>query len=504
MKLGTLIDSLDRQPAMPLPASFAPMEVTGISCRSDQVAAGKVFVAIEGLAADGHDYAAAAVENGAAAVVCQKPLDLPVPVIQVPNSRKALAEMAAAYYDHPSRDMTLIAITGTNGKTTTSYMVEAILATAGLSVGVIGTINYRFGGHSWDNPVTTPESVDLQQILERMRRAGITHVVMEVSSHGLDLYRIHGCRIDLAVFTNLSQDHLDYHGTMEAYWQAKRRLFSDYLLPDGLAVINIDDDHGRLLAESESISRLTCSQNDPTAAVLVEQASLTAGGIRALLRTPVGTIDLDSPLVGHHNLQNLACAVGVACGLKLSADVISSGIKTLKAVPGRLESVPNDHQRHVFVDYAHSPDALANVLSALRKLGARRLICVFGCGGDRDADKRPKMGRIATELADLVVVTSDNPRSENPRAIIEQILTGIEVTCRANCQTQNQRGRSCRCMVEPDRRKAIQLAISMSNPGDTILIAGKGHETYQIIGKTKVAFDDRTEAAKALDMLGSN
>ncbi len=501
MNLGSLLKTIPEADPGSLPPESAGRQVTGIYCRSDQVKPGGLFVAIEGFAADGHDYAPDAVARGALAVVCRKALELEVPTIRVSNPRQALAELAACFYGHPSRAMTLIAITGTNGKTTTSFLTEAILKAAGHQVGVIGTINYRFSGRSWDNPVTTPESVDLQQILARMQQAGVTHVVMEVSSHGLDLYRVHGCDIDLAAFTNLSQDHLDYHKTMEAYWESKRRLFTEYLAPGSgktgpRAVINIDDSHGRGLARSLAVSKLTFSLQDPAAQVWVKDARLDASGIRAEILCPAGIIEVVSALVGTHNLENLACAVAIGCALGLDRQQIISGIRNLKAVPGRLEPVENRHRRQVFVDYAHSPDALANALTALRNLGAERLICVFGCGGDRDADKRPKMGRIAAEGADLVVVTSDNPRSEDPLAIIEQILAGIP--------TATGSPDRARWMVEPDRRKAIQLAISMSNPGDTILIAGKGHETYQIIGKTKVAFDDRTEAAKALDMLGSN
>ncbi len=509
MKLEALLKCLDEAAIPPLPPALSQQPVSGVYCRSDQVEAGGLFVAIEGLAADGHDYAPEAVARGAVAVVCQKALELEVPAIRVADSRRALAQLAAAFYGHPSRQMTLVAITGTNGKTTTSFVVESMLAAAGFSAGVIGTINYRFGGRSWDNPVTTPESVDLQKILSRMQQAGVTHVVMEVSSHGLDMYRVHGCDIDVAAFTNLSQDHLDYHKTMEAYWESKRRLFSDYLTPAAektgpRAVINIDDRHGRWLAQSLSVPRLTFSLKDSAAQVWVRDAALSAEGIRAEILCPAGIIEVQSALVGTHNLENLACAVGIACALELTADQIVSGINALQAVPGRLEPVPNDKRRHVFVDYAHSPDALANALTALRNLGARRLICLFGCGGDRDADKRPKMGRIASEMADMVVVTSDNPRSEDPLAIIDQIVAGMQEHCLYQRPDKEDNPGQRRFLVEPDRRKAIALAVRLSRPGDTILIAGKGHETYQIIGNTRVAFDDRVEAARALKLVESD
>ncbi len=506
MKLERLIKSIYEEDLPPLPEHLAGQQVTGIHYRSDQVTAGGLFVAIEGFAADGHDYAADAAARGAVAVVCQKALDVDVPAIRVANSRRALARLAAAFYGHPSRKMTLVAITGTNGKTTTSFLAESILAAAGFRVGVIGTINYRFGGRTWDNPVTTPESADLQQILARMQQAGVTHVVMEVSSHGLDLYRVHGCDIDLAVFTNLSQDHLDYHKTMEAYWESKRRLFTDYLIPSAdklgpRAVINIDDQHGRWLAQSLAVPKLTFSLQDPAAKVWVKDADLSASGIRAEILSPAGIINVKSPLVGTHNLENLACAVGIGCALDLTREQMVSGITSLQTVPGRLEAVANRKRRHVFVDYAHSPDALANALTALRNLGNGRLICVFGCGGDRDADKRPRMGRIAGQGADLVVVTSDNPRSEDPLAIIDQIIAGMDMECRRSRPADEADAGQCRCFVEPDRRRAIELAIRLSRPGDTILIAGKGHETYQITGNTRTAFDDRVEAARALELL---
>jgi len=427
-----------------------------------------------------------------------------VAMITVENARKALAELAAVFYGHPSNEMVVIGITGTNGKTTTSYLVESILQAAGFSVGVIGTINYRYGDRSYDNPVTTPESHDLQRILSDMRRAGVTHVVMEVSSHALDLYRVHRCRFDLAVFTNLTQDHLDYHHDMEQYWACKRRLFTK-LLPawDGKthhrAVLNVAVPKGRELADEMTLPFLSCGGNRKSDLyILAAQYDLT--GTRARIHTPAGEMHLFAPLVGRHNLENILNAVGVGVALDLPLETIVKGVESLDSVPGRLERVANDHRRFVYVDYAHTPDALESALLALRALTPDRIICVFGCGGDRDRAKRPKMGSIAGRLSDLAVVTSDNPRTEPPRQIIDEIVAGM--------QTQGDRPYSLDELIMgfkgkgyaviADRRAAIGAAVKASRPGDTLLIAGKGHEPYQVIGHRKLVFDDRAEAQTAL------
>jgi UDP-N-acetylmuramyl-tripeptide synthetase len=464
-----------------------------------------MFVAIKGLAADGHDFIDQAVGRGAAAVVSERALDLPVAAIQVSNSRNALAELSAAFYDHPSHALTVIGVTGTNGKTTTTYLIESILKAAGVSCGVIGTINYRYAGRTFDNPVTTPESLDLQHILADMRTAGVTHVAMEVSSHALDLYRVNACAFDIGVFTNFTQDHLDYHKQMETYWSCKRRLFTEYLPASAppkkpRAVINCDDPKGRALSAELALPFLTTGRR-PKDAVRVIAADFDLKGIGARIGTSQGEITLHSPLVGRHNLENIVNAVGVGLSLGLPLAVIQGGIEALVNVPGRLERVPNRRERFVYVDYAHTPDALENVLLALRALTVDRIICVFGCGGDRDRTKRPKMGAIAARLSDLAIVTSDNPRTEPPEQIIAEIEVGVRVEGHIHytadtLRTQGFRGKGY--TLEADRRAAIRLSVRASRPGDTILIAGKGHEPYQVIGREKHPFDDRLEAAVAL------
>ncbi|MFZ1986434.1 MAG: UDP-N-acetylmuramoyl-L-alanyl-D-glutamate--2,6-diaminopimelate ligase [Desulfatitalea sp.] len=481
-------------------------EVSGLYYRAQEVTPGGLFVALKGFAADGHDFIPQALARGAAAVVCERPVTADAVVIQVSDGRKALAALAAEYYGHPSRHMTVVGITGTSGKTTTSYLIESILKAAGHAVGVIGTVNYRYAQTVCPNPVTTPESLDLQHILADMRAAGITHVVMEISSHALDLQRVHACDVDVAVFTNLSQDHLDFHHDMQTYWASKRQLF-DEVLPATAgktavrAVVNVDDPRGRELAGTLALRHLTTSQTQG-ADVCAEAAQLDLGGIAAQIQTPRGQIAIRSALVGRHNLENIRNAVGVALALELPLAAIAAGIAALDNVPGRLERVVDPAaRRFVYVDYAHKPDALEKALQALRAVTRNRIICVFGCGGDRDRAKRPLMGAIAARLSDLTVVTSDNPRTEPPDQIIDQIVAGVRAeiepyyTSEALKAGFQARGYT----VEPDRRRAIAMGIQASRPGDTVLIAGKGHEPYQIIGKKKFPFDDRIEAKQALD-----
>jgi UDP-N-acetylmuramoyl-L-alanyl-D-glutamate--2,6-diaminopimelate ligase len=510
MRLAQLVANLNMPVDGCSPADTSPdcnPEISAVACRAQDVKPGALFVAVKGFAADGHDFIGQAVANGAAAVVCEKPIPADVAIIRVDNSRKALAELAAAFFGHPSQALTVVAITGTNGKTTTSYLIESILQSAGVAVGVIGTINYRYGGQLFNNPVTTPESLDLQRILAGMRDAGITHVVMEVSSHALDLYRVHGCKFEIAVFTNFTQDHLDYHKDMAHYWSCKRTLFID-LLPAFAAktrlraVINAADPKGRELAREMSLAYLTCGHHmDNDLRTL--KARFDLNGVAARIATPQGKMEIRSALVGRHNLENILNAVGVGVALEIPAESIVAGIQSLENVPGRLERIANSRQRFVYVDYAHTPDALENALLALRALTVDRIICIFGCGGDRDRAKRPEMGSIAARLSDLVVVTSDNPRTESPEQIIEEILSGVRRVCdRQYTPAELQRGfRAKGYTVMVNRREAIGNGITASRPGDTVLIAGKGHEPYQIIGHERQAFDDRQEARRALGEL---
>ena len=481
-----------------------------------------MFVAIEGQTADGHDYMHQALKRGALAFIAQK--EPPQPflneiraaspksrsiVIQVANTRIALADLAACFFGHPSRGLTLIGITGTNGKTTVAYLIESILLQADFKVGVIGTINYRYGEKTFANPMTTPESLDLQRILSEMRRAGVTHVIAEVSSHAMDLYRIKNCWFDIAVFTNLSQDHLDFHGNMQAYWTSKKRLFSEYLTTgpkkeNALAVINCDDARGRELSDSLPLSVVTTGAT-PDCEIKSENIRCNLNGTDGKVAAPGGSFNFKTPLVGIHNVENIITATGVATALNIASETIKAGIEALSAIPGRLEPIENSTGRYIYVDYAHTPDALENTVSALKEIAPARIICVFGCGGDRDKKKRPLMGEIVARLCDLSIVTSDNPRTEDPAAIIDQILPGVGqsgglVYSAIDLKTGfKEKGYA----VEPDRRHAIELGILASRPGDAVLIAGKGHETYQILGTAVVAFDDRKEARKALANLDS-
>lgn len=504
MKLSELIAAASNV----IPDHTRDIEIESIHYRSQDVRPGGLFVAIAGSVADGHDYVADALRRGAAAVLVEKPIQQEGVIIRVDNSRRALAQVAGRFYGRPSEQLTIIGITGTNGKTTTSYLVESVLAAAGRQVGVIGTVNYRYNGKVFDNPVTTPESADLQKILFDMLHAGISHVVMEISSHALDLYRVEQCWLDVGVFTNLTRDHLDYHRDMDRYWECKQRMFSQNLAKGpkadhAVAVVNRDDERGRSLADRVPVRAIGVGQGTENSVhPLVVTCDLS--GTRASVETPAGNIALMSPLVGGYNLENILCATGVGIALGLAPRDIRSGIEAVATIPGRLEPVPNDLDRFVYVDYAHTPDALENVLACLSPLAGGRLICVFGCGGDRDKGKRPKMGEIAGRLSDLAVVTSDNPRSESPQTIIDQILPGVT---RARSRAYSPEALAAGFdrkgyVVTADRREAIGVAIRASLPGDIVLIAGKGHETYQIIGTRTLDFDDRRVAGQALADIG--
>lgn len=479
-------------------------EIGSIHYRSKSVKPDGLFVAIEGLAADGHDFIDEALQKGAKVIVTQRPVQKESVVIEVEDTRIALAALSAQFYGKPSEHLVLIGITGTNGKTTTAYLVESILSNAGFKVGVIGTVNYRWEGKIFESPVTTPESLDLQRILAQMRTNHVTHIVLEVSSHALDLHRVEKCWMDIGVFTNLTQDHLDYHKDMNSYWSCKRKLFTEHLTTGpkknhASAIINCDDAKGQELFKMLTIPCLSIGHtpNSMIRPLIVKQdLSGTAGQIL----TPLGVIDFESHLVGKHNLENILSAVGVGVALNISAAHMKTGIEKIRSIPGRLEPIPNDNGWFVYVDYAHTPDALKSVLCALKTMTEKKIICVFGCGGDRDKQKRPQMGEIAAKLCDLSVITSDNPRSEMPMEIINHILQGTEKVCQNAYQSSEliDGFKTKGYAVEPDRKKAIRLGIAASQPGDTVLIAGKGHETYQILGEKIIPFDDRKEAEQAL------
>ncbi|MFH0728948.1 MAG: UDP-N-acetylmuramoyl-L-alanyl-D-glutamate--2,6-diaminopimelate ligase [Pseudomonadota bacterium] len=487
-------------------------DVKSIHYRSQSVLPGGLFVAIPGHKADGHAFIGDAVARGAVAVIAEQPVDIGAPCVQVADSRRALAQLSAGFYQNPSDALSVIGITGTNGKTTTTYLVESMLVAADRFPGVIGTINYRYAGKTVENPVTTPESLDLQRILAEMRQSGITHVAMEVSSHAIDLSRVERCGFDVAAFTNLTQDHLDYHGSMENYWACKQRLFTEYLARGAkkdraVAVINVGNAHGRelfsLLRESFPNQVISYGVTGEGRVYPVD-FDQDGSGIRGRIMTPAGSFSFRSTLVGQYNLENILCATGIGLALTLPLSAICDGIQSLRNVPGRLEPVMNKTGRFIFVDYAHTPDALDNVLTALSALkrGAR-LLCVFGCGGDRDRAKRPIMGKIAAGHADLVIVTSDNPRTEAPERIIDEIVAGIrrENTPLLTAADLVAGKRANGYLVAPDRKTAIRLGLMASGAGDILLVAGKGHETYQILGTTKIAFDDRRETLTALSEL---
>ncbi|MBK7976214.1 MAG: UDP-N-acetylmuramoyl-L-alanyl-D-glutamate--2,6-diaminopimelate ligase [Deltaproteobacteria bacterium] len=433
-------------------------------------------------------------------------------VIRVPDTHAARAIVAAAMLGFPGHRMSLVGITGTNGKTTTSYLAESILSAAGHPVGVVGTVEYRYGDVRRSAPLTTPGAEQLQGLLAEMATSGTTHAVLEVSSHALHQSRVAGCRFAVGAFLNLTQDHLDYHGSMEAYFDAKALLFEDRgpAGAPGDAVINLDDAWGVDLV-TRAASRVLTFAARPTVAgdavgpsreadVWVTERALSRSGTRARLSTPRGPIEIESPLVGHHNLENLVAATAIGLALGLDTEVIVRGLASASRVPGRLERVtpPPGVDVDVLVDYAHTPDALARALEAVRPIAHRRVITVFGCGGDRDRRKRPLMGSAALHLSDLVVVTSDNPRTEDPGAIIAEILPGLADGRRVEPDALGRAGRRSYAVVA-DRRAAITCAIDTAEPGDLVLIAGKGHEDYQIVGTTKHHFDDREEAARALE-----
>ena len=477
--------------------------VRGLAYHSGRVQPGDVFVALKGHQTDGHLYIANAIDRGAQAIVVENPMPPHPGVVQVltADTRLALAHMAAAFSDHPSHELTVIGITGTNGKTTTSYILEAIWQAGGARVGVIGTVNCRFGGQVRPSPVTTPESLDLQNLLKEMQTYDVSCAIMEVSSHALDLKRAHACRFAGAVFTNLSQDHLDYHQNMETYFAAKSLLFTELLASDrssaGLAVINRDDPWGKKLLSHLSSPVLTYGFG-PEADIQAEKFTLSPQGIQARLATPFGRLEFNSPLVGHYNLANILAATSTSLGLGIDPDDIVNGLAAITGVDGRLEPVAVPGQPLVFVDYAHTPDALTQVLKVLRALDFTRIITVFGCGGDRDRTKRPLMGQAAALGSDLVIITSDNPRTEDPLTIIKHIETGLGDLGLRPLPAADLDQAANGYLLIPDRRQAIHQAVAIGKPGDVILLAGKGHEDYQILGTRRVFFDDRQAARAAL------
>jgi UDP-N-acetylmuramoyl-L-alanyl-D-glutamate--2,6-diaminopimelate ligase len=476
-------------------------EIRAVVYDSRKVVPGALFVCLPGQQRDGHAYAAAAAAAGAVAVLGERPVDAGAAVVLVaPSARRALAACAANLAGRPGDALVLAGVTGTNGKTTTTYLYEAIARAAGQGVGVIGTVSYRYAGRTLAAPHTTPESVELQALLAAMRDAGCTGAVMEVSSHALAQDRAAGLRYRAAAFTNLTRDHLDYHRDMEEYFAAKARLFREGLRPGAVATVNVDDTWGERLA-GELRAAGTTVWRFSTRRADVELAARDARhgieGIEFTLVSPAGTARIRSPLVGAHNLENLLTAAGLALGAGFRLAAVAEGLSCSTGAPGRLERVDGAGIA-VFVDYAHTDDALRRACAALREVAPRRLLVVFGCGGDRDRGKRPLMGEVAGRGADLAVVTSDNPRTEEPGSIVEMIVPGVERAGRRRLSPAEARAGADGFAVEVDRRRAIRLAVDAARPGDVVLIAGKGHEDYQILGTTKIHFDDREEARAAL------
>jgi UDP-N-acetylmuramoyl-L-alanyl-D-glutamate--2,6-diaminopimelate ligase len=504
----TLTELLDRvgsvlplQAVTPPSPSAARRPVSGVEYDSRQAAAGSIFVALKGQKADGSAFAQQAIVRGALAVVSESdpPAGWTAPWIKVADARLALAAFSATYYNYPSDDLLVIGITGTNGKTTTSYITAAIFDEAGVRCGRIGTVTYDVGRDERPAPRTTPEASDMQKLLREMVANGCGACAAEVSSHALALKRVEYVRFAAGIFTNLTRDHLDFHGDMPSYFAAKRRLFE--LLPSGAtAAVNIDDRYGAELAAS--LGRKVTYGIDQPADINPGPLTLALGGSTFEIRTPRGAFEVSSELPGRPNVYNILAAVSVAIGLDLPPRAIQQGIRRVAHVPGRFQRVSSDGDDiAVVVDYAHTDDALKNVLETIRPLAKGRLITVFGCGGDRDRTKRPLMGAVAARLSDLVVLTSDNPRSEDPQQIIEEIKRGIQPPSDRPIVHQGQVLPPIRVtpyLTIVDREAAIDRAIRDAAPGDVVLIAGKGHEKYQVIGDRTLPFDDVAVAQAAL------
>jgi UDP-N-acetylmuramoyl-L-alanyl-D-glutamate--2,6-diaminopimelate ligase len=443
----------------------APVEIGDLAYDARAAGPGTLFFCVPGSRADGHDFAPQAVENGAVALVVERPLDLEVPQLVVPDARRAMAPVAAEFFGRPSEELQVAAVTGTNGKTTTAFLMYATLAAAGRRPGLLGTIESRVGGERRPAIRTTPEAIDVQRAFREMLDAGDRSCAMEATSHGSELGRLDHVRFSALVFTNLSQDHLDFHGTMERYFEAKRRLFLELRPP---AAINIGNDWGRKLA---------ADRPDAVTFGFADDAQIG----------PAALDGIDLKLRGRFNAENALGALAASRLLGIDDEAIARGLEAVRGVPGRFESVVEGQPFEVIVDYSHKPEALESVLRTARGLTTGRVICVFGCGGDRDRGKRPLMGRIASELADVAIVTSDNPRSEEPQAIIDEVLTGV----------------TGEVGVEPDRAAAIEHAISIADDGDVVLIAGKGHEQGQEFADRTIPFDDREVARDVLRRLGA-
>lgn len=475
-------------------------EIDELYYDSRSVRQGGLFFALPGDVADGHDYIDAAIKNGALVVVAEREVSLPatVQLLLVANARQSMAKMAAAFYGYPAKELLTVGITGTNGKTTMTYLVESLLVQAGYKPAVVGTISNRFDGYDLEACHTTPESLDLQRMLADFRQRGADALVIEVSSHALVQSRTYGLEFKATVFTNLTPEHLDYHKTMDGYFAAKSLMFTEHSVAgNSRAVVNADDPYGAKLLTLVDGAISVGLQN--YASVRVEKFNQSLAGIEAQLQTPYGQVHLHSALIGRFNMENLACAVGVGVALELPIATIEQGLARAHRVPGRLERVENELSALILVDYAHTGDALEKALQAVGALKPRRIFTVFGCGGDRDTSKRPVMASVAARYSTLSIVTSDNPRTEEPHAILAEVCSGFDKCCvrhelgdveslRTNPPVFNPT--DCHYSVIEDRARAIEVAIALLQINDLLLIAGKGHEDYQIIGTEKHHFDD--------------
>jgi len=474
----------------------ASRPVQAITDDSRAVSAGSLFVAVKGERVDGHGFVEQAIKAGAVAVIAQAPVASgPLPFVRVADSRKALGLLGSRFYGDPSARLKMIGVTGTNGKTTTTYLCKSLLEGIGRRVGLIGTVGYQIGQETFPASHTTPGALDLQQLLAKMVEGGLDAAVMEVSSHALALDRTSGCEYDVAVFTNLTQDHLDFHHTMDEYFESKLKLFSG--LAGGQktgkrAIVNLDDPRGAAIRAACPVPVWGYAIQSE-ADLKAERVRLSLAGTAFTAATPAGSFTVESRLVGEHNVYNLLGAIGVALHDGATIDQIHEATSRINNVPGRFERVSCGQDFTVVVDYAHTEDALVRLLTAAQTLKTNRIITVFGCGGDRDRGKRPKMGRAAVEYSDVVVLTSDNPRTEDPMAILREVEVGVREALARRSHVQYR--------LVPDRREAIGAAIREAHRGDMVLIAGKGHEDYQIIGTKKFHFDDREVAREAIQQL---
>jgi UDP-N-acetylmuramoyl-L-alanyl-D-glutamate--2,6-diaminopimelate ligase len=484
---GLIVDTQWRLRTHPALAA----EIKGLSTNSWDCQPGDLFLGMPGTRVDGGSFWPSALEAGAVAALVSTQVERPTSgdalVIPITDMNEACAAIATTFFGYPTRKLKLVGITGTNGKTTTSHLVEYLLNKNNRPTALLGTLYARWPGYEETATHTTPFAVDLQQTLAKAVEADCQYGIMEVSSHALAQKRVLGCEFDVAIFTNLTQDHLDYHKTLDQYFEAKALLFNSTYLLTGKAIINTDDGYGLKLTALLPRERIwTYSTQSKSADLRTSALQYCVSGVSGQLHTPAGSIPFQLPLVGQFNVSNYLAAVGAGLTLGLELEIIVQTLATFTGVPGRMQQivVKPDQDISVVVDYAHTPDSLENMLKAARPFVQGKLICVFGCGGDRDRTKRPKMGAIAAQLADLAVVTSDNPRTEDPQKILADVLEGIPATATP--------------LVEADRRSAIYAAIAQAQPGDAVLIAGKGHEDYQILGTEKIHFDDCEEAEAAL------